>query len=77
MHFVSVKKKERFMNFTGTFPKLLLSMMKIDKRAQPISERDMGSYYTSKLIHPWLTDQMGIILDVTTKESLLITIILK
>ena len=55
------------MNFTGTFPKLLLSMMKIDKRAQPISEREMGSYYTSKLIRPRLTDQMGISLDVTTK----------
>lgn len=35
------KKTDHIMNIMGSCPKLLLSMMKYDKRAQPMSDREM------------------------------------
>ena len=39
------KKRDHIMNIMGSCPKLLLSMMKYDKRAQPMSDREMWFYY--------------------------------
>ena len=40
--------------------------MNIDKRAQPMFGREIGSYYASTGIPPWSTGQLKITLNVIT-----------
>ena len=58
---VSVEKRTRVMNVAGSSPKYWISMMEIDKQAQPMSDIEMGSFYASSSILPWWTDQMKIL----------------